>query len=123
MGEWSVEFLRAVLDAAPEGIVVCESGQADQPVVYANAAFQRLTGYGCDELIGQDLRRLQGSDREQEARTQLREAITRGQSCRALIRNYRKDGSQFWNEVVIQPMRGGDGAVTHIIGFHRDVGE
>ena len=123
MGEWSVEFLRGVLDAAPEGIVICESGQADQPVVYANAAFQRLTGYGCDELIGQDLRRLQGSDREQEARTQLREAITRGQSCRALIRNYRKDGSQFWNEVVIQPMCGGDGAVTHIIGFHRDVGE
>jgi diguanylate cyclase (GGDEF)-like protein/PAS domain S-box-containing protein len=123
MGEWSVEFLRGVLDAAPEGIVVCEAGEADQPVAYANAAFQRLTGYGSDELIGQDLRRLQGSDREQEGRTQLREAITRGQSCRALMRNYRKDGSQFWNEVVIQPMRGGDGAVTHIIGFHRDVDE
>jgi two-component system cell cycle response regulator len=123
MGEWSVEFLRGVLDAAPEGIVVCESGQADQPVVYTNAAFQRLTGYGGDELNGQDLRRLQGSDREQEGRTLLREAITRGQSCRALMRNYRKDGSQFWNEVVIQPMRNGDGTVTHIIGFHRDVGE
>lgn len=124
MGEWSVEFLRGVLDAAPEGIVVCESGQAEQqPVVYTNAAFQRLTGYSADELMGQDLRRLQGSDREQEARAQLREAITRGQSCRALLRNYRKDGSQFWNEVFIQPMRGGDGNVTHIIGFHRDVGE
>jgi two-component system, cell cycle response regulator len=123
MGEWSVEFLRGVLDAAPEGIVVCESGAADQPVIYANAAFQRLSGYSCDELIGQDLRRLQGSDREQEGRTKLREAITRGESCRALMRNYRKDGTQFWNEVVIQPMRGGDGNVTHIVGFHRDVGE
>jgi two-component system cell cycle response regulator len=121
--EWSVGFLRGVLDAAPEGIVVCASGQTDQPLVYANAAFQRLTGYGSDELMGQDLRRLQGSDRDQEGRTQLREAITRGQSCRALMRNYRKDGSQFWNEVVIQPMRGSDGAVTHIIGFHRDIGE
>ena len=89
MGEWSVEFLRGVLDAAPEGIVVCESGQAEQqPVVYTNAAFQRLTGYSADELMGQDLRRLQGSDREQEARAQLREAITRGQSCRALLRNF-----------------------------------
>ena len=123
MDEWSVEFLRGVLDAAPEGIVVCRTGPADQPVAYANAAFQRLTGYGSDELMDQDLRRLQGSDREQEGRTQLREAIARGQSCRALLRNYRKDGSQFWNEVVIQPMRNGDGAVTHIIGFHRDVGE
>jgi PAS domain S-box-containing protein len=123
MGEWSVEFLRGVLDAAPEGIVVCEAGQAEQPVAYANAAFQRLTGYGVDELLGQDLRRLQGSDREQEGRTRLREAISSGQSCRALLRNYRKDGTQFWNEVVIQPLRGGDGAVTHIVGFHRDVGE
>jgi diguanylate cyclase (GGDEF)-like protein/PAS domain S-box-containing protein len=123
MGDWSVEFLRGVLDAAPEGIVVCESGQADQPVVYANAAFQRLTGYSSEELMGQDLRRLQGSDLEQAGRGKLREAITRGESCRALMRNYRKDGTQFWNEVVIQPMRGGDGAVTHIVGFHRDVGE
>ena len=121
MGEWSVEFLRGVLDAAPEGIVVCEAGDADQPLVYANAAFQRLTGYAADELMGQDLRRLQGLDREQEGRAQLREAITRGQSCRVLLRNYRKDGTPFWNEVVIQPMRGPDGAVSHIIGFHRDV--
>jgi diguanylate cyclase (GGDEF)-like protein/PAS domain S-box-containing protein len=123
MGEWSVEFLRGVLDAAPEGIVVCEAGAADQPVSYANAAFERLTGYSQQELLGQDLRRLQGSDREQEGRTRLREAITGGQSCRALLRNYRKDGSQFWNEVVIQPLRGADGAITHIVGFHRDVGE
>src|ERR1039457_5899460 len=109
MDEWSVEFLRGVLDAAPEGIVICQSGQADQPVSYANAAFQRLTGYTLQELLGQDLRRLQGSDREQEGRT--------------LLRNYRKDGSQFWNEVVIQPLFAADGAVSHIVGFHRDVGE
>src|ERR1700728_1266769 len=122
MGEWSVEFLRGVLDSAPEGIVVCGAGQADQPLVYANAAFQRLTGYGSDELMGQDLRRLQGTDREQEGRAQLREAITRGQSCRVVMRNYRKDGTQFWNEMVIQPMSGSDGTVTHLVGFHREAG-
>jgi diguanylate cyclase (GGDEF)-like protein/PAS domain S-box-containing protein len=123
MGEWSVEFLHGVLDAAPEGIVICAAGKTDQPVVYANAAFVRLTGYPREELLGQDLRRLQGADREQQARTKLREAIARGESCRVLLRNYRKDGSQFWNEVVIQPMRAADGAVTHIVGFHRNVGE
>ena len=122
MGEWSVEFLRAVLDSAPEGIVVCQAGTADQPLVYANAAFERLTGYGSDELMGQDLRRLQGSDRDQEGRVQLREAMSRGQSCRVQLRNYRKDGTQFWNEVVIQPMSGSDGTVTHLVGFHREVG-
>ena len=117
-----MEFLRAVLDSAPEGIVVCQAGTADQPLVYANAAFERLTGYGSDELMGQDLRRLQGSDRDQEGRVQLREAMSRGQSCRVQLRNYRKDGTQFWNEVVIQPMSGSDGTVTHLVGFHREVG-
>jgi diguanylate cyclase (GGDEF)-like protein/PAS domain S-box-containing protein len=122
--EWSPAFLRGVLDAAPEGIAICDARGADQPVAYLNAAFARLTGYGAAELIGQDLRCLQGSDREQEARTQLREAIARGETCRALLRNYRKDGALFWNELLLQPLRaGGDERITHFIGFHRDVSE
>lgn len=123
MTQWSVEFLRGVLDAAPEGIVVCESRQSDQCVVYVNGAFERLSGYASEELLGQDLRRLQSSDREQEGRVQLREAIAKGESTRALMRNYRKDGSTYWTEVLIQPMRDAAGTVTHYIGFYRDVGE
>jgi PAS domain S-box-containing protein len=106
MTQWSEEFLRGVLDAAPEGIVVCESRPPDQIAVFVNGAFERLTGYSRDELLGQDLRKLQAWDREQEGRTQLREAITRGESTRAVLRNYRKDGNAYWNEVLIQPMRG-----------------
>jgi len=123
MREWPGEFLRAVLDAAPDGVVVTEARLLDQPVVYANAAFERITGYSSEELLGQDLRRLQAWDREQEGRTQLREAIDRGAGCRAVLRNYRKDGTAFWNEVLLQPMRGNDGLVTHYIGFHRDSSE
>lgn len=124
MSQWSIEFLRGVLDAAPEGIVVCEAQQGGEtPVVYANSAFERLTGYSSEELVGQDLRRLQSWDREQDGRVQLREAITQGESCRVLLRNYRKDGTQFWNEVLVQPVRGEGGQVTHFVGFHRDVSE
>jgi diguanylate cyclase (GGDEF)-like protein/PAS domain S-box-containing protein len=123
MTQWSVEFLRGVLDAAPEGIVVCESRQPDQIPVYVNAAFEKLCGFSSAELLGQDLRRLQSWDREQEGRVQLREAISRGESARVLMRNYRKDGTAFWNEVLIQPMRTPEGVVSHFIGFHRDVGD
>ena len=56
-------------------------------------------------------------------RNQLRAAIAQGETCRVLLRNYRKDGSQFWNEVLVQPLRGAEGSVTHFVGFHRDVGE
>lgn len=121
--DWSVPFLRSVLDAAPEGIVICEARAAEQPLVYANAAFERLTGYTASELLGQDLRRLQGSDREQEGRAHLRQALERGESARVLLRNYRKDGAQFWNEMLIEPVRDANGTLTHFVGFHRDVGE
>jgi len=145
MGDWPLEFLREVLDAIPEGIVVCEARLSDHSVVYVNAAFERMTGYASAELIGQDLRRLQSWDREQEGRSKLRAALARGESCRALLRNYRKDGTQFWNEVIVRPMASaavgtaaaagtaagaatGAGAATagparYFIGFHRDVSE
>jgi len=120
---WTVPFLRGVLDAAPEGIVICEARGGEQPLVYANPAFERLCGYAASELLGQDMRRLQGSDREQEGRAQLRLAIERGASARIVLRNYRKDGTQFWNEMLVEPVRDASGALTHFIGFHRDVGE
>ena len=122
-GQWSADFLRGVLDASPEGIVVCASSNDSQPVVYVNQAFERMTGYGAEELIGHDLRRLQAWDRDQEGRNQLRAAIAQGDSCRVLLRNYRKDGTQFWNEMVVQPLRGAEGNVTHFVAFHRDVTE
>src|SRR5947209_7857458 len=84
MEDWSAPVFRAVIDAAPEGIVVCAAGAVDTPVVYANAAYERLSGYAASESIGTDLRRLQGSDREQEGRTRLRQALTQGVAARAL---------------------------------------
>ena len=123
MDQWTVSVFRAVMDAAPEGIVVCSAAGDDNPVVYANAAFERLTGYEARELLGTDLRRLQGSDREQEGRNRLRQALNQGAAARALLRNYRKDGSQFWNEVFLEPVRDPAGTLTHFVGFHRDVGE
>jgi len=123
MSIWTPVFLRGVIDAAPEGIVICEAGATDHPVLYVNAAFERLTGYSSSELLGADLRRLQGTDREQEGRNRIRQALQQGVSTRALLRNYRKDGSQFWNEVFVEPVRDPAGALTHFVGFHRDVGE
>lgn len=123
MSGWSIEFFRSIVDSAPEGIVICERQGGDYNVVYANAAFERLSGYSLAELIGTDLRRLQGNDREQHGRQRLRRSLEKGESSRALLRNYRKDGTQFWNEIFIEPLRDASGAITHVVGFHRDVGE
>ena len=75
------------------------------------------------ELIGSNLRLLQGADRDQEGRRKLREALARGEDCRILLRNYRKNGELLWNEMFLQPLRNDAGVLTHYAGFHRDAGQ
>jgi diguanylate cyclase (GGDEF)-like protein len=82
-----------------------------------------LTGYAAEALLGRNLRFLQGEDREQDARNRLRESLERGESCRILLRNYRKDGSLFWNEMTVVPLKDEQGFITHFAGYHRDAGE
>jgi diguanylate cyclase (GGDEF)-like protein/PAS domain S-box-containing protein len=123
MNNWSAEAWRALVEGAPEGIVICDATASDCPVIYANAAFSQMCGYPAAALLGTNLRVLQGNDRDQETRQRMREAIERGEQARVLIRNYRPDGSLFWNEIVIQPVHDGNGRLTHFIGYHRDASE
>lgn len=113
-------FVQRILDSAPEGIVICDARAGDFPVVYANAAFEKLTGYAAAELMGSNLRLLQGTDRDQEGRRRISEALVRGEECRVLLRNYRKNGELVWSEMYLQPMRDAAGQVTHYVGFFRD---
>jgi two-component system cell cycle response regulator len=116
-------MFRRLVETSPEGIVLVDAQNPVNPVVYANPAFEALSGYPVVELIGRNLRLLQGDDREQDARHRLRDALARGEPCKVLLRNYRKDGSLFWNEASILPLKNDAGAVTHYIGHHRDAGE
>src|SRR5690348_5951848 len=123
MNNWSAEAWRMVVDSAPEGVVVCDAVASDHPVIYANAAFAAMSGYAVDALLGKNLRILQGSDREQDGRQRMRVAVERGETARVLLRNYRPDGSLFWNEVMIQPVRSPTGELTHFVGYYRDARE
>src|SRR3984885_1980534 len=99
------DLYRRLVETSPEGVVLIDAQGADHPVVYANPAFEILTGYSAAELMGRNLRLLQADDREQDARHRLRDALSRGETCRVLLRNYRKDGSLFWNEMTVLPLR------------------
>ena len=122
MNNWSAESWRGVIESAPEGIVICDATSADCPVVFVNAAFAQMCGYPASALLGTNLRILQATDRDQEARARLAEAISKGEPARVLVRNYRPDGSMFWNETVIHPVRSA-GTLTHFIGYHRDASD
>jgi diguanylate cyclase (GGDEF)-like protein/PAS domain S-box-containing protein len=112
----------AALAAATNGIVIVDALQDDHPIVYVNAGFERLTGYSADEVVGRNCRFLQGGDTDPEALERFRRALREHRSDKVLVRNYRKDGSAFWNEVVLSPVLD-EGRLTHYVGVQLDVTE
>ena len=109
------------LEFALNGIVITDALKEDNPIIYYNKAFQKLTGYKKEEILGRNCRFLQGKDRNQEGVKMIRKAIKEGQSCRVQVRNYKKDGTLFWNEVSINPIRAINGEITHFVGIQNDI--
>ena len=111
------------MDAAGVGISVVDARAADYPIVHVNPAFERLTGYSRDEALGRNSRFLQRRDRDQPELELLRQAIATENEASVVLRNYRKDGTAFWNNVRISPVRNAAGTVTHFVGVQSDVTE
>jgi PAS domain S-box-containing protein len=103
--------------------VIADPNQPDVPLVYVNPAFERTTGYVAEEVLGRNCRFLQGKDRDQPALGELRTAVREGRHCTVVLRNYRKDGSLFWNELSIYPVRDEDGLTTSFVGVQNDITE
>ena len=117
----NAKLLQLVVNASNDGIVVAEQEGDDNILIYVNPAFEALTGYSADEILYQDCRFLQGDDRDQQALQDLREAIHEGRPCRVTLRNYRKDGSLFWNELSVTPVLNDADQLTYFIGIQKDV--
>src|SRR5215212_8929395 len=123
----SSEELRRLLDravaASSNGIVITDPRLPDDPIVYVNPAFEKTTGYPMEEVIGRNCRFLQGEDRDQPALEELRACLRAGQECRVVLRNYRRDGTRFWNELYVSPVHDDAGNVTNFVGVQNDITE
>jgi PAS domain S-box-containing protein len=117
----NAHLLQLVINASNDGIVVAEQEGEDNIVIYVNPAFEKLTGYSADEVLYQDCRFLQSGDRDQPGLEAIRQALSKGQPCRQVLRNYRKDGSHFWNELSITPVFNESDQLTYFIGVQKDV--
>lgn len=117
----NAKLLQLVVEASNDGIVVAEQEGDDNILIYANPAFQRLTGYAVDDILYQDCRFLQGNDRDQPGLANIREAVRNLKPCREVIRNYRQDGTSFWNELSISPVFNEADQLTYFIGIQKDV--
>jgi len=111
------------LDEAPVGITLTDPQQADNPMTYANRKFGEVSGYEPAETLGRNCRFLQGEDTDPEAVTRLREAIDAERPVSVELRNYRPDGTEFWNHLSIAPVHDDSGEVINYVGFQRDVTE
>jgi PAS domain S-box-containing protein len=117
------DLLRSMLDACNDGVTVAEREGDDNVLIYVNDAFERLTGYSAEEILYQDCRFLQRDDRDQPGVAEIRAALAQDRPCRVVLRNYRKDGSLFWNELSITPVRSERDGLTYFIGIQKDVTE
>jgi two-component system cell cycle sensor histidine kinase/response regulator CckA len=109
------------IQAATQGILITDPSQPDGPIVYASPGFERLTGYAAGEAVGRNCRFLQGRDTDPDAVARLRSAVREARPCTVELLNYRKDGSNFWNELSVSPVRDEDGRLTHFVGVQTDV--
>lgn len=119
--EISRDLLAQAVDQSHEGITIADASKYDWPLIYVNAGFERLTGYPAAELLGNNCHFLQGTDTDQPEIAVLRDALQQGKNCLVTLRNYRRDGSMFWNELSLSPVRNDAGILTHYIGIQHDV--
>ena len=114
-------ILERAIASARNGIVITDPTLDDNPIVFVNQSFLTLTGYGADEVLGRNCRFLQGDDRRQKALDDLRIAIKETRAITCVLKNYRKDGSVFWNELTVSPVHNEKGKLINFIGIQNDI--
>ncbi|MGC1871893.1 MAG: EAL domain-containing protein [Acidobacteriaceae bacterium] len=119
-GQQALKLYKSAMDVSTHGILIA-AAEKDLPIRYVNPAFERITGYSAEEAIGRNCRFLQGADTAQPQMETIREALSQGKSCTVELRNYRKNGTMFWNSVSIAPVLDEAGRTTHFIGVQKDV--
>lgn len=113
--------LTQILDSCVNGVTLTDPDVEDNPIVYANKAFEDISGYAQDEIVGRNCRFLQGEDRNQPELNRLRLALKEGRGDEVTLRNYRKDGRQFLNRLVVKPLFDSAGDLVYYLGVQYDV--
>ncbi|WP_413166613.1 PAS domain S-box protein [Capilliphycus salinus ALCB114379] len=121
--EKMLRLLERAIAASPNGIVISDARVKENPIIYCNPTFERLTGYSSRDILGRNCRFLQGNDTDPEAVNKIRTCLREAKDCLVTLKNYRKDGTPFWNELAISPVRDAEGQVTHYIGIQTDISE
>lgn len=118
-----MRLVSKAMDASRNGMVLADARLDDAPIVYVNPAFERMTGYSASECLGRNCRFLNEGDDDQPGIREIRAALREEREAHAVLRNYRKDGALFWNELHLAPLRDELGRLTHYVGIQTDISE
>ncbi len=119
--EERLQLMERAINSSSNGIVITDATQADNPIIFINSGFKRITGYSFEDVLGKNCRFLQGQAENLGAIEEIRRAILEGKECHVELQNYRKDGTFFWNELSIAPVYNSKGHLTHFIGIQSDI--
>lgn len=119
--EKKLKLYERAINSSSNGIIITDPNLPDNPMIFCNPSFLQITGYSEEEVLGRNCRFLQGKEKDQESLSILRNAIKEKRSCAVTLKNYKKDGSLFWNELKISPIFDTKGNVTNYIGIQSDV--
>lgn len=122
-GSDRLRLLERAVTASTNSISITDPSQSGNPLVYANPAFERTTGYAAEEILGRNCRFLQGKDQDQPALGELRAAIREERHCTIVLRNYRKNGNLFYNELSVYPVRDENDRLMNFVGVQNDITE
>ena len=117
------QILSQILDGCINGITLSDPDLDDNPIVFANEVFERISGYSREEIIGKNCRFLQGKDRDQPEIDKLREAINKQQAVEVTLKNYKKNGELFYNRLSVTPLFDNEGRLIYFLGVQYDVTE
>jgi diguanylate cyclase (GGDEF)-like protein/PAS domain S-box-containing protein len=112
---------KTIFQSVSTGITVADATVPGLPLIYVNPAFEVMTGYKFEEIQGNNCRFLQRDDREQPGLALIREALKTQHAVVSLLKNYRKDGTPFWNELSLSPVFDRAGMLTRFVGIQMDV--
>lgn len=113
--------LTQILDHCVNGITLSDPDFEDNPIVYANEAFEKITGYSRAEIIGKNCRFLQQDDRDQAGLEEIRAALNLNSPVAVTLKNYRKNGELFYNRLTIRPLYDSEGGIIYYLGLQYDV--
>ncbi len=121
--EEKLHLQELAIQKTANGVVITDATSHDNPVIFCNPAYEKMTGYKSDEVIGKNPRFLQGPDTDRSTIEKIRNTLKKQEECNVIILNYKKDGTAFWNEIRIIPIHDKKGKLVNFLGIKRDISD